>query len=133
MSRKYGTSAAVSYAHSRGGAHEHAGGAVLAAARRAARAVDEQLRRGGAVEVDDGVHRGDVEAAGGDVGDHEHGHAVVLELREVHLAVGGLRERNRMRRTSMVPVDGLGGDAVLGQERLGVRRRRRAYEESSAW
>ena len=105
--------------------HEDAGGALLAATRRTTRAVDEEFWRGRTVEVDDRVHRGDIETTRGDVGDHEDGHAVVLELGEVDLAVGGLVGSEASEAYLHGAVDGLGFDPVERQERLFVRERRR--------
>lgn len=75
--------------------------------------------------MDDRVHRGDIEATRGNVGDHEDGHAVVLELGEVDLAVGGLVESEASEAYLHGTVDGLGFDAVERQKRLVVRKRRR--------
>lgn len=75
--------------------------------------------------MDDRVHRGDIETTRGDVGDHEDGYAVVLELGEVDLAVGGLVGSETSEAYLHGAVDGLGVDPVERQERLFVRERRR--------
>jgi hypothetical protein len=69
------------------GADQAQGPAFLVGAAGAADAVDMHLRVGGHVHVDHRLELGDVEAAGGHVGGHQHRAAAVGELHQHLVAV----------------------------------------------
>ena len=83
---------------------ERDGDAVIAGARGAADAVDVALRLVRQVEIDDMGDAVDVDAAGGDVGRHQHADLAVAEILE-RLLAGVL---------GLVAVDGVGAHAGRG-------------------